>query len=133
MGKNSGASGATTGIRVKQIVLRTVDGAEILRRVAEHGVTVLCAAPAVVSAVLAAGENWEGEIPGRGRVRIIVASAPPPTETIERVQSELGWEFIQIYGLSVEFRTELARTATGKLQKFKLGDQYWADHDRPVH
>src|SRR3954462_10841655 len=36
----------------KQVVLRKVDGAEILRRVEEHGVTVMCAAPAVVNAVL---------------------------------------------------------------------------------
>jgi acyl-CoA synthetase (AMP-forming)/AMP-acid ligase II len=28
---------------------------------------------------------------------------------------------------SVEFRTELARTATGKLQKFKLRAPYWAE------
>jgi acyl-CoA synthetase (AMP-forming)/AMP-acid ligase II len=33
-------------------------------------------------------------------VRIIVAGAPPPTRTIERVETELGWEFIQIYGLT---------------------------------
>jgi len=29
-----------------------------------------------------------------------VAGAPPPTRTIERVETELGWEFIQIYGLT---------------------------------
>ena len=89
-----------TGMGVEQVVLRKVDGAEILRRVEEHGVTVMCAAPAVVNAVLAAAEHWDGEIPGRDRVRIIVAGAPPPTKTVERVQSELGWEFIQIYGLT---------------------------------
>lgn len=89
-----------TGMGVRQIVLRKVDGAEILRRVAEHGVTVMCAAPAVVNAVLAAAASWEGEIPGRDRVRIIVAGAPPPTKTVERVESELGWEFVQIYGLT---------------------------------
>jgi acyl-CoA synthetase (AMP-forming)/AMP-acid ligase II len=33
-------------------------------------------------------------------VRIVVAGAPPPTRTIERVMEELGWEFIQIYGLT---------------------------------
>jgi len=33
---------------------------------------------------------------------------------------------------SVEFRTELARTATGKLQKFKLRAPYWAGRDRRV-
>lgn len=41
-----------------------------------------------------------GPIPGRDRVRIIVAGAPPPTRTIARVRTELGWEFIQIYGLT---------------------------------
>ena len=33
----------------------------------------------------------------------------------------------------VEFRDELARTATGKLQKFKLRDPFWEGHDRQVN
>ncbi|GAA3822988.1 AMP-binding protein [Nocardioides panacisoli] len=89
-----------TGMGVKQVVLRKIDGAEILRRVRDHGVTVMCAAPAVAAAVLDALPDWEGEVPGRDRVRIIMAGAPPPTKTILRVQEELGWEFIQIYGLT---------------------------------
>jgi fatty-acyl-CoA synthase len=89
-----------TSLGVPQIVLRKVDGAEILRRVEQHGVTYMCAAPAVIASVLDALPDWEGEVPGRGRVRIIVAGAPPPTKTIVRVQEELGWEFIQIYGLT---------------------------------
>ena len=88
------------GMGVPQVVLRKVDGAEILRRIDEHGVTLMCAAPAVVSAALEAAADWDGEIPGRDRVRIIVAGAPPPTRTIERVMEELGWEFNQIYGLT---------------------------------
>jgi len=91
---------AMTGVGARQVVLRQVDGAEILRRVQEHGVTVMCAAPAVVSAALEGAATWEGEVPGRDRVRIIVAGAPPPTRTIERVMDELGWELIQIYGLT---------------------------------
>ncbi|MGH3446185.1 MAG: AMP-binding protein [Nocardioidaceae bacterium] len=91
---------AMTGMGVKQVVLRKVDGAEILRRVAEHDVTAMCAAPAVVNAVLGAAREWQGEIPGRGRVRIIVAGAPPPTTTVAQVETELGWEFVQIYGLT---------------------------------
>ena len=39
-------------------------------------------------------------VPGRGTVRIVVAGAPPPSKTIERIETELGWEFIQIYGLT---------------------------------
>jgi acyl-CoA synthetase (AMP-forming)/AMP-acid ligase II len=91
---------AMTGMGVPQVVLRKVDGAEILRRVERYGFTVMCAAPAVVNAVLDAASTWDGPIPGRERVRIICAGAPPPTRTIVRVQEELGWEFIQIYGLT---------------------------------
>ncbi len=91
---------AMTGLGVPQVVLRKVDGAEILRRVEQHGVTVMCAAPAVAAAVLEAAQTWEGEIPGRDRVRIIMAGAPPPTKTVARVEEELGWEFMQIYGLT---------------------------------
>jgi fatty-acyl-CoA synthase len=91
---------AMTGLGVRQIVLRKIDGAEILRRVRDQGVTMMCAAPAVLSAVLEAAAEWEGEIPGRDRVRVVLAGAPPPTRTIERIRSDLGWEFIQIYGLT---------------------------------
>ena len=90
---------AVTAMGVPQIVLRKVDGHEILRRVEQHGVTLLCGAPAVVAMVLDAAAEWD-EVPGRGRVRIVVAGAPPPSRTIERVETELGWEFIQIYGLT---------------------------------
>jgi acyl-CoA synthetase (AMP-forming)/AMP-acid ligase II len=89
---------------VKTVVLRKVDGTEILRRVRDHGVTLTCGAPAVCAAVLDAAAKWDrtrdGEIPGRGRVRMVVAGAPPPTRLIERMETELGWEFIQIYGLT---------------------------------
>jgi len=91
---------AITGMGAKHIVLRTVDGNEILRRVAEHGVTVMCASPTVVNMILNAAKDWKGEIPGRERVRIVVAGAPPPTRTIADVETVLGWEFIQIYGLT---------------------------------
>ncbi len=89
-----------TGVGAKHVVLRQVDGTEILKRIEKHGVTYMCAAPAVVAAALDGARDWDGEIPGRDRVRIIVAGAPPPTRTIERVREELGWEFIQIYGLT---------------------------------
>jgi len=91
---------AECGMGATQVVIRKVDGAEILRRIGAHGVTQLNGAPAVVAAILDAAAEWDGPIPGAGRTRIVVAGAPPPTRTIERVETELGWEFIQIYGLT---------------------------------
>jgi len=94
---------AVTGMGVPQVVVRKVDGEEILRRIEAHGVTLLCGAPAVVAAILTAAADRRAagrDIPGAGTVRIVVAGAPPPSKTIERVEAELGWEFIQIYGLT---------------------------------
>ena len=113
---------AALGMGVTQVVLRKVDGAEILRRVESHGVTYACAAPAVVSAALDASSDFD-PVPGSdamrggGRMRVIVAGAPPPTQTIERVEAELGWEFIQIYGL----------TETAPLMTMNRGRAEWDD------
>ncbi|PZS38789.1 MAG: AMP-dependent synthetase, partial [Pseudonocardiales bacterium] len=88
------------GLGAKQIVQRRIDGTEILRRIDHHGVTLMCGAPVVWHAVLEAAARWDGEIPGRGRVRLVCAGAPPPTRMIQRVGEELGWEFMQLYGLT---------------------------------
>ena len=104
-----------TGMGAKQVVLRKVDGAEILRRIDGHGVTLLNGAPAVANAILDAAATWSGPIPGHGRTRMVIAGAPPPTRTIERIETELGWEFIQIYGL----------TETSPLLTFNRGREEW--------
>jgi acyl-CoA synthetase (AMP-forming)/AMP-acid ligase II len=79
----------------------------------------MCAAPAVASAILDAAQAWDGQIPGRDRVRIVMAGAPPPTRTVLRVEQELGWEFIQIYGL----------TETSPLLTVNRGRSEWDDLD----
>jgi acyl-CoA synthetase (AMP-forming)/AMP-acid ligase II len=94
---------AVSAMGGKHVIIRKIDGHEILRRVDEHGVTLMCAAPAVLNAVLDAATELIADghaVPGSGRVRIVVAGAPPPTTTIERCETELGWEFVQIYGLT---------------------------------
>ena len=94
---------AITGMGGRHVVIRKIDGNDILDRVEREGVTFLAGAPAVVAMTLDAGvarrERGEG-IPGEGSVRIVVAGAPPPSRVIERVEAELGWTFNQIYGLT---------------------------------
>jgi acyl-CoA synthetase (AMP-forming)/AMP-acid ligase II len=113
---------AVTAMGCKQIVQRKIDGEEILRRIDEHGITLMCGAPAVVAAVLDAATARVGRgeaIPGRDQVRIVVAGAPPPSKIIERVGTDLGWEFIQIYGL----------TETSPLLTINRARQEWDDLD----
>ncbi|MEY2568366.1 MAG: hypothetical protein QOE35_2895 [Actinomycetota bacterium] len=107
-----------TAMGARHIVLRKVDGAEILRRIDEHRVTLLCGAPAVVAAILDAASAGAHV---RDGVRMVVAGAPPPSRVIERVESELGWEFIQIYGL----------TETSPLLTINRAPLEWDDLDVP--
>ena len=94
---------AVTGIGARQVIIRKIDGEEILRRIEAEKVTLFNAAPAVIAAVLdaAAARRRQGTpVPGKGTMRVVIAGAPPPSKTIERIETELGWEFIQIYGLT---------------------------------
>ena len=116
---------AVTAMGGRHVVLRKVDGEDILSRIENDGVTLLCGAPAVVAAILAAaGERAAAgrTVPGRGTVRMVVAGAPPPSKTIERVETELGWEFIQIYGL----------TETAPLLTVNRARSEWDELDAPA-
>ncbi|MEI7479092.1 MAG: AMP-binding protein [Actinomycetes bacterium] len=90
-----------TAMGAKHVVLRKVDGNDILDRINAEEVTLLCCAPAVVVSILDAySARREHGFTTRSGVRIVVAGAPPPSKIVERVETELGWEFIQIYGLT---------------------------------
>jgi fatty-acyl-CoA synthase len=94
---------AITGMAGTHVIQRKIDGEEILARIEREAITMLAGAPAVVAMILdaASRRRERGEpVPGRDTVRMVVAGAPPPSKTIERVEAELGWEFIQIYGLT---------------------------------
>ena len=94
---------AVAGMGARQVVIRKIDGEDILERVEREGITFLAGAPAVVAAVLDAATARADRgiaVPGRGTVRMVVAGAPPPSRIIERVEHEIGWEFMQIYGLT---------------------------------
>ncbi|HZI45474.1 MAG TPA: AMP-dependent synthetase, partial [Ilumatobacter sp.] len=73
-------------------------------------------------------EKW-GEL-----VTALVVTSPGSTLTEDEV---IAWTKQKLAGYKcpkkVEFRTELARTATGKLQKFKLRAPFWEGRERQVN
>jgi fatty-acyl-CoA synthase len=64
----------------------------------QEKVTFACMAPAVLSTILNYADKDKHKI--TTRPRFTVAGAPPPAAFIKRLEEELGWEFIQIYGLT---------------------------------
>jgi fatty-acyl-CoA synthase len=89
---------ALTGVGGTHVVLRAIDGKAIFDLIEHEHVTFACMAPAVLRAVLDYPDRERHEI--TTRPRFTVAGAPPPAAFIERLERELGWEFLQIYGLT---------------------------------
>jgi fatty-acyl-CoA synthase len=89
---------ALTGMGGTHVVLRAVDDRRIFELIAGEGVTFACMAPAVLRTILDFSGRDEFEIPTKPR--FTVAGAPPPAAFIERLEVELGWSFIQLYGLT---------------------------------
>ena len=89
---------ALTGMAGTHVILRAIDAETIFRLLADEKVTFACMAPAVLRTILDYPDKDRFDIDSSPR--ITVAGAPPPAAFIERLESELGWEFIQLYGLT---------------------------------
>ncbi len=89
---------AITAMGATHVVLRAVRDADIYRLIETEGVTFACMAPAVLSTILDYAGKAKHNV--RTRPRFTIAGAPPPAAFIERLEKELGWEFMQIYGLT---------------------------------
>jgi fatty-acyl-CoA synthase len=93
-----GAPYALTAMGGTHVVLRAIDAATIFGLIEREGVTFACMAPAVLRAILDYPDKAKHQI--RTRPRFTVAGAPPPAAFVERLETELGWSFIEIYGLT---------------------------------
>jgi len=89
---------ALTGMGGTHVVLRAVDGPRIFELMSREKVTFACMAPAVLRTILDTEER--DRRPLSTRPRFTVAGAPPPAAFIERLETELGFDFLQIYGLT---------------------------------
>ncbi len=89
---------ALTGMGGTHVVLRAVEGRRVFELIEQEGVTFACMAPAVLRTILDYPDKDDHTIVQP--LRFTVAGAPPPAAFIERLEEELGWRFIQIYGLT---------------------------------
>jgi fatty-acyl-CoA synthase len=125
------------------VVLRAVNGPDIFRLIENERVTFACMAPAVLSTILNYPDAAKHNI--TTRPRFTVAGAPPPAAFIQRLEEELGWEFIQIYGLTEtspiltvstpDFRTDkrdYSRRSRAGIEVIGTDIQVLDDDGRPV-
>ena len=114
---------ALTGVGGTHVILRAIDARRIYELIEQEGVTFACMAPAVLRAILDYPDKEKHRI--ATRPRFTIAGAPPPAAFIERMEKELGWEFMQIYGL-----TETAPLLTVNRPDHHTGQEDWARRAR---
>jgi len=108
---------ALTAVGATHVVLRAVVAADAYTLIEREAVTFACMAPAVLSSLLNYPDKSKHTI--TTRPRFVIAGAPPPAAFIERLETELGWEFIQIYGL----------TETAPIITVSMPDHHYAPGD----
>lgn len=80
------------------VCLRRVEPQRIFELMSQEHITMFCAAPTVLISIANAPEELRRNAP-RG-IRLFTAGAPPAAATIERIESELGWQLTHVYGLT---------------------------------
>lgn len=110
------ANGAT------HVCLRKAIPEVVFEYVNQYKVTVMHMAPTVLNALL---QYYEQHVPTiEHDVRVVIAGSAPPPAFVTRVEKELGWEFIQVYGMTESSPLSTVSTIRAHLDHLPLSDQY---------
>jgi fatty-acyl-CoA synthase len=80
------------------VCLAKVEAKTAFEKINSERITVICAAPTVLIFLSNAPEEVRKGV--RAGVRVLTAGAPPAAATIERIESEFGWNLTHVYGLT---------------------------------
>ncbi|WP_246943173.1 long-chain-fatty-acid--CoA ligase [Bacillus pinisoli] len=87
-----------TGNGATHVMLRKVDAESIFRLIEQHKITVLHMAPTVLNSLIQFYQ--EHKIQLSHSVRVVIAGSAPAQAFVRKVEEEMGWEFIQVYGMT---------------------------------
>jgi fatty-acyl-CoA synthase len=87
-----------TAVGGTHVCLRRVEPAKIFAEMVREAITMFCAAPTVLIGIANAPASQRANVP-RG-VRVLTGGAPPAAATVARVEEELGWDLLHVYGLT---------------------------------
>ncbi|WP_100331197.1 long-chain-fatty-acid--CoA ligase [Bacillus xiapuensis] len=110
------ANGAT------HICLRTINPEAIFKAVLAHGVTVMHMAPTVLNYLLQYYDENKPQI--KQEIRVVIAGSAPPPSFVKRVEEELGWEFLQVYGMTESSPLSLCSSIQSSFLDHSMEEQY---------
>lgn len=93
----------------------------IFKALQDYRVSVLHMAPTVLNALLQYHDEHHPVVDQD--VRVVIAGSAPPPAFITRVEEELGWEFIQVYGMTESSPLSLVSTIHSYLTELPKAQQ----------
>jgi len=87
-----------TAVGGTHVCLRKVEPEAAFQLINQESITILCAAPTVLIGLANASQELRRGV--RRGVRVLTAGAPPAAATIERVEGDLGWDVLHVYGMT---------------------------------
>lgn len=110
------ANGAT------QICSRKTTPETIFYALQNHKVSIMHMAPTVLNALL---QYYEQHVPTiEQAVRVVIAGSAPPPAFVTRVEKELGWEFIQVYGMTESSPLSLVSILRSQFKDLPTNERY---------
>lgn len=110
------ANGAT------QVCLRKATADLIFEALEKHKVSVMHMAPTVLNSLL---QFYEKNVPQIEQdVRVVIAGSAPPPAFVTRVEKELGWKFIQVYGMTESSPLSTISMIRSHLRDLPMKEQY---------
>lgn len=86
------ANGAT------QVFLKKATPQAIFEVIQKHQVTVAHMAPTVLNSLIQYYDENQPIL--SNNLRVVIAGSAPPLAFVEKIEREVGWEFIQVYGMT---------------------------------
>lgn len=86
------ANGAT------QVMLRKAMPEIVFEKIQKYGVTIAHMAPTVLNMLLEYHSQYKPQI--EQNMRVVIAGSAPPPAFVGKVEEDLGWDFIQVYGMT---------------------------------
>lgn len=111
-----------TGNGASQVFSRETNVDVIFEALDKFKVTVMHMAPTVLNACFQYYEEHHPVI--EQNVRVVIGGSAPPPAFITRVEMELGWKFIQAYGMTESSPISLLGLIRSHLKELPIGDQY---------
>lgn len=86
------------GMGATHVMLRKINPPQIFDLIEKEKVTAACMAPTVLNMLL--NDPKAKTLKAAHDVRVVIAGSAPPPSFIQLVEKELGFEFIQVYGMT---------------------------------